>query len=378
MIQEEFQHFKDRLTKVGDKEMVIRLNFTKSVQLNELNYAHVGMLENNIIPGLLPFRLEMIDMQVLFHYQIAGRKSLSAVMRKNPISNQQWERFFLSLQHISERCHPYLLHHKYFLLDPEWIWVKDDIRDVQLAYVPWRTYGQTNLAAGQWSQLLQCLLQAGLSASLHNRITPHHFEQDNFFEQLSLQPFHVEDIIKPIMTSIRDEDSSAPIASSIHRPLIHKISHFLSNVFESGSKTWNKPTHLTQKKQHAENYIPIEERTIMLSKFDETILLSNENPFIDIQIDDQEIIQSVPICEEVIKIGRNHGSNQIAIMNPSISRYHLEIKMINRMIYVKDVGSKNGSLLNDQPLTLGEWFPLNEGDIIRIPGAQIKYNNKAS
>jgi hypothetical protein len=378
MSQDELQHFKDRLTKVGDTEMLIHLNFAKSLPLNELNHAHVGMLENNIIPGLLPFRLEIIDMQVLFHYRIAGRKPLSNVMREKSISNQEWERFFLSLQHISERCHPYLLHHKYFLLDPEWIWVKDDIRDVQLAYVPWRTYGQTNFAAAQWRQLLRSLLQAGLSTSLHNRISRHHFEQDNFLEQLSLQPLEQEDNIKPTLTSIRGEESSAQLASNIQLPFIHKIIHYLSNAIESGSKTWYKPSHLTQKKQITELFVPIEDRTMMLSKFEETRLLSNANPYIDIQIDDQDIIQSVQMTDEVIKIGRNHHSNQVMITNPSISRHHLEIKMVNRLIYVRDVGSKNGSLMNDQVLRRREWIPFHDGDIIRIPGAHIKWNKKTN
>ncbi|EGR32259.1 hypothetical protein IMG5_091080 [Ichthyophthirius multifiliis] len=63
-------------------------------------------------------------------------------------------------------------------------------------------------------------------------------------------------------------------------------------------------------------------------------------------IEPVEKIQANFFCikEEGGKIGR-HSTNQILILEESISRFHAEIVFIDQQFYIKDVGSTTGSFI---------------------------------
>lgn len=50
------------------------------------------------------------------------------------------------------------------------------------------------------------------------------------------------------------------------------------------------------------------------------------------------------VKEDGAKIGR-HSSNQILILDESISRYHAEIKFENGVFFLKDIGSTTGTFI---------------------------------
>jgi phosphoserine phosphatase RsbU/P len=58
----------------------------------------------------------------------------------------------------------------------------------------------------------------------------------------------------------------------------------------------------------------------------------------------------VPIAQSVLKIGRN-SENDVILNDPSISRFHAEIRPQNGSFYVVDVGSKNGTIVNGERVT---------------------------
>lgn len=64
-------------------------------------------------------------------------------------------------------------------------------------------------------------------------------------------------------------------------------------------------------------------------------------------------------------IGRG-GDNQIVLHSNKCSRRHCEVFSRNRDWYVRDFGSRNGTRLNDEPLTKVK--PLNLGDRLEIAG----------
>lgn len=53
------------------------------------------------------------------------------------------------------------------------------------------------------------------------------------------------------------------------------------------------------------------------------------------------------VKEDGAKIGR-HSSNQILILDESISRYHAEIKFENGQFFLKDIGSTTGTFIKIQ------------------------------
>jgi len=69
-------------------------------------------------------------------------------------------------------------------------------------------------------------------------------------------------------------------------------------------------------------------------------------------------------------IGRDAEAS-IQILDRSASRFHAEVFPVGGMYFVRDLDSKNGTLVNDDPITDEEL--LREGDVIKIGSTELVY-----
>ena len=74
--------------------------------------------------------------------------------------------------------------------------------------------------------------------------------------------------------------------------------------------------------------------------------------------------QSLPLGREVVTIGRKSGNTIVLGEDLKVSRHHATIRWETGTYIVQDVGSANGTFLNDERLTAPQ--PLNNGDVIRV------------
>lgn len=76
----------------------------------------------------------------------------------------------------------------------------------------------------------------------------------------------------------------------------------------------------------------------------------------------------IELVEQCFKIGR--GGEQVSYADPAngVSRIHLEIEYLNGEYGGKDLGSRNGSLLNGQTMIPYKTYKLATGDVIQLAG----------
>lgn len=65
------------------------------------------------------------------------------------------------------------------------------------------------------------------------------------------------------------------------------------------------------------------------------------------------------------------GDVEIRLEDPFASSRHARISCQGRVVVIEDLGSTNGTYLNDQPLTGPQ--PLHEGDVVRIGDSEFSY-----
>jgi hypothetical protein len=65
------------------------------------------------------------------------------------------------------------------------------------------------------------------------------------------------------------------------------------------------------------------------------------------------------------------GDVEIRLEDPFASSRHARISCQGHVVVIEDLGSTNGTYLNDQPLTGPQ--PLHEGDVIRIGDSEFSY-----
>ena len=76
---------------------------------------------------------------------------------------------------------------------------------------------------------------------------------------------------------------------------------------------------------------------------------------------------TLPLDNPVTTIGRDPGSD-IRIRSRFVSRQHARI--VSEAAYIEDLGSRNGVIVNDQPV---DRHRLHSGDFIRIGRLHLRY-----
>lgn len=78
-----------------------------------------------------------------------------------------------------------------------------------------------------------------------------------------------------------------------------------------------------------------------------------------------------PLKDGVNTFGRK-AENDVAIPDPYVSGRHGEIEVADDGIYVTDIGSTNGTLLNEVKLNPSERTPITPEDVIRLGGVELR------
>ncbi|HUS57806.1 MAG TPA: FHA domain-containing protein, partial [Planctomycetota bacterium] len=74
--------------------------------------------------------------------------------------------------------------------------------------------------------------------------------------------------------------------------------------------------------------------------------------------------QVIKLGSELVIIGRN-PSCKIRLDDPGVSRNHAEITHADGKWFVRDLGSSNGTIINDK-LTRAQKVQINSGDVLRL------------
>ncbi|MBT3669648.1 MAG: FHA domain-containing protein [Chloroflexi bacterium] len=79
------------------------------------------------------------------------------------------------------------------------------------------------------------------------------------------------------------------------------------------------------------------------------------------------------IEQAVLNIGRNKD-NQLVIKDPRVSRKHAQIRNIDGIYVLSDLGSTSGTTINDQKI---QQVTLHPGDVISLAGVLLVFGNEA-
>lgn len=71
-----------------------------------------------------------------------------------------------------------------------------------------------------------------------------------------------------------------------------------------------------------------------------------------------------------IKMGRDKG-NDIQISDNLVSRKHLIIQKIKDAYFVKDLGSTNGTYINNEKIAADKYYKLQHNDVIKLGRTEL-------
>ncbi|MDQ3956495.1 MAG: FHA domain-containing protein, partial [Actinomycetota bacterium] len=85
---------------------------------------------------------------------------------------------------------------------------------------------------------------------------------------------------------------------------------------------------------------------------------------------------SVTLSEPVVKLGRDPQEAEISLSDPAVSWLHAEISRHGNTFYLRDLGSRNGTLVNGELLSIPR--PLYDGDRIHLGNTDLDFSGPSS
>jgi two-component system, cell cycle response regulator len=80
----------------------------------------------------------------------------------------------------------------------------------------------------------------------------------------------------------------------------------------------------------------------------------------------------VPLDRPSLRVGRDSASDLMLPLH-DVSRHHCLVQVTEGVVSLRDLGSTNGTLLNERPIPPNEDVPLRSGDLVHVGGVILKF-----
>lgn len=105
----------------------------------------IRMMEQNHIPELLKLQVRKMNGKTYLYYEITSRQPVVQIYENRRMKSKDIRRLLTGIRDGINRARQYLLNSGDILLDPEYIYMDVDTRQVQLCYVPYSGQGEYTL-----------------------------------------------------------------------------------------------------------------------------------------------------------------------------------------------------------------------------------------
>ncbi|MEK3723491.1 DUF6382 domain-containing protein [Paenibacillus sp. FSL H8-0034] len=152
----------------------------------------------------------------------------------------------------------------------------------------------------------------------------------------------------------------------------------------SGSRLESRLESLKQEpavgKETDSYYKSLDQHTTLLTGQDATVFLSASSLQLGVRTAQPYLEWSLNGATKVIKLekfpfvlGRSGSGVDHGLEEPGVSRLHTELTLENGLYMMKDLGSRNGTLINGEILVPYRMYSLQEGDIVRIISTEFVF-----
>ena len=387
---------------------------------SDISRVQTGMLEHHRLERTVPVRVDIVDGRASIRYGIAGLRKLTAAVRSGSVRAEHWKRLLAGISLAIREGAQYCIWDTEYVLDPDWVWVKGEARDIVLMSVPLTGFGSSERAWEQWQALFETMAEHGLPERLKKRLQPGNWERSTFSHRLWIEALEDmsadEEPAAQEAPGFEDEDDTGKFPALAFTGGI-RAGREKAAVMEEDGDTFHFPKRLGALRGLAQRFIspgkkassivkakdsdsangkkedfirslssleagngePLDLRTVLLSDAnpEATVKLSSifgvrVCPKLEITHEEQESVEIVEFSGQRLRLGRGPDGVDVMVRHCAASRAHLEFGREGEAVFARDLGSTNGTYYLDQPMRPNERYELHDGDLLRLPGAVVK------
>ena len=357
------------------------------------------MLTENRISSLLPCRKAEIDCEELLYYDISGLTSLTEYLSSNTIKSDTLQRFLGVLLQLIEKLEDYLLTADNLILTPDHVFVSQKCSRFFFAALPARS-GPLSRSMLRLSELFITKIPyndkkgAEIGYSLYQSCITGKLSLGDLArlayipgnDSASIERSPEEDPPLPEPVSVSSIDGLLQIDDQPEKDHPKKkaggfISRLISAVKKDpGRRKRSRTEDMDLLRSLAEQ--PADEHE-QLNEFSEgtVILPQKKDPKSSWQA--SLISKTDPrirfiLTADTYVIGKAAGGADIIIDKKTVSRVHARIKKESGSYRVIDLGSKNGTYINEERISGANGDFLYDGDEITFADADFIYRIESS
>lgn len=382
------------------------------------------------VDGLLPMRCEQLDDRFQLLFGFADKRMLSGCCRTVPLSGRQMTRLFAQLKHLLVSLDSYMLLAEHLLLHPDYIFLDEVGEQFHFLHLPIVRRERPTIVA-QFRQLCDALLplaEESVQECLHHLVTCTHQRSfvplDLFREAEQWLPtegpgrrdrtMDAQQPVERVRVESQSPDSSrrndfrkASLWLSLF--LLAELAVYLAFSWHAAgllgiaicsvTYVFRRPVGFTASdSQPTRTRVPDPGADEMSGPnapavTDYALNSPNSLQSADRSIHrtvwltsaEQAIYRGAPSLQhaasgEVVSlvafpflIGRDEQSAHLFLRFSDISRSHAEIDELDGDFWLKDLGSRNGTMLNQQRLIPYRPYPLQAGDLVAFQSMEYYF-----
>lgn len=341
-------------------------------------YAYRTM-EQNRIGRLLECRLRQIDGETYLYYDISSRQPLSRLFESKKLGLSDLHHIVCRVFAMQQDLEEYLLDGQGLMLEAETIFADVETEELYFCFVP-----ATQKTEGCYTGLADFFLEHvdhGQEHAVNAAYRFYKMSKSEYFVLSAFLPFLEKEMEQTETPVYEAPCESAPVreTDSCDEPLEEekpKKRGWLFGLLRQ--RKWREPAFLRPKEENAEvvwnsGAEPADwdqtGETVYFADLDSRPKSSRGRPCLTQEDGERQFfLEDLPLT-----VGKLKGRVSLLLSDRSVSRMHARMEASEEGICVRDLNSRNGTLVNERKLSPNESVLLKDGDEIRFGRERFRF-----
>lgn len=384
----------------------------------EENYQ-IRMLLENQVPGLLPCKIQKINGEEFFYYEITGCQSLQNLFENRKFGYKELEELFLGVFRIMERLDEYLLSRDFLLLQPScifrnkgdnrycFVWIPCVHGNIEMEFRQLTEYllpkidhtdkQAVTLGYGVYKESMESNLKMDFLKD-HMNTQKEEYEReeknqdvgawqerqrilDDFYKEEEVETEGILGKIWPVLIIVIGAGIFLFVRNWWRYSSVYFLIGILGILVILGGLGywyffWKKKQE--ERKPSFVSRVCEEQEEVLIQETEQetgtTVLLQKTRmPRAYLEELEWEIPKKYVLEKEITIIGKWKENVDICLEVPTVSRMHGKIIHKEGKDFLIDLNSRNGTMLNEVWINPEEEYELKNGDILVFAQKKFRY-----
>lgn len=344
------------------------------------------MLEDNKIIHIIPFQRGIYENKTVIKLDVTNQISLVEEFESKLMSGAELRKLLLNILETINIGYSYLLEEKFLEFSPEYIFKNSENDSLNMVYIPFQKEEDSyTLMRGKYNKLAEFFLEkidhrdekaVDIAYKFYKMAKEEYFSISAFCEMFEKESIHIKEEEEKT-DKIRISTYDRPDFKDVYEPycmednnanngsasLFARIMTKMTSILFGRSK---REIKMPDKAVTVEEYWGGDSETVFFDTEETVFFDKDEGNNHSLKWEEAGEQKECKIREFPAIIGKKYDLVDICISDETVSRKHAKIMLKHGEMVLCDLGSKNGTYVNEKRLSGGENVKIDASTQIRF------------